>query len=413
MVDHLFRYEAGKMVSILTRIFGIHNLELAEDVVQEAFVKATQQWGFNGVPQNPSGWLLQVAKNKAIDVIRRQKYSTNFAEDLSYIAKSEWTINTIGNFFLETEIEDSQLRMIFTCCHPDLQAESQIALTLKTLSGLSVSEIAKALLTNEATINKRLYRAKQFIREENIKFEIPVGNELYERLENVYTVIYLLFNEGYNSGSSDSLIRKDLCIEAIRLCKLLSEHQVGEKPETFALLALMCFHAARFDSRIDNEGSIILLKEQNRKLWNRELIDRGNYYLNKSSDGDDYTPYHIEAAIASIHCNTESFGKTDWKTILKLYDALLIKKDTPVIRLNRAIVAAKVFSPDKAIEEINKIDGIESLINSYYLFSATLGDMYLQKQEFSAAKSYLNKAFSLTTSNAEKDLIKKKIAQCK
>ena len=401
------------MVSILTRIFGIHNLELAEDVVQEAFTKATQQWGFNGIPNNPSGWLLQVAKNKAIDVVRREKYSKNFAEDLSYIAKSEWTINTIGNFFLETEIEDSQLRMIFTCCHPALQPESQIALTLKTLSGLSVGEIAKSLLTNEATINKRLYRAKQFIREENIKFEIPTGNELHERLENVYTVIYLLFNEGYNSGVADTLIRKDLCVEAIRLCKLLSEHRVGEQTETFALLALMCFHAARFDARLDEEGSIILLKEQNRTLWNRELIEKGNYFLNKASAGNEYTAYHLEASIASLHCAAESFEKTDWKLILKLYDALVLQKDSPVIRLNRAIVIAKLYTPDRAIEEINKIDGMESLTKSYYLFSATLGEMYLQKKEFKTAKNYFDTALGLTTSNAEKNLIKKKISCCK
>jgi RNA polymerase sigma-70 factor (ECF subfamily) len=400
------------MVSILTRIFGIHNLELAEDVVQEAFTKATQQWSFNGVPENPSGWLLQVAKNKAIDVIRREKYSREFANDLTYISKSEWTINTIGNFFLETEIEDSQLRMIFTCCHSALQAESQIALTLKTLSGFSIAEIAKALLTNESTINKRLYRAKQLIREENIQFEIPSRKELHERLENVYTVLYLLFNEGYNSSAADTLIRKDLCLEAIRLCKLLSEHTVGDNPETFALLALMCYHAARFDSRIDSEGSIILLKYQDRKNWNSELIERGNYYLDKASTGTSYTAYHIEAAIASIHCATESFEKTNWKLILKLYDSLLEKKDTPVIRLNRAIVISKVYSADKAIEEINKIEDIGSLTNSFYLFSATLGDLYLQKKEFVTAKKYLDKSLKLTTSNAEKELIKKKILLC-
>ncbi len=401
------------MVSILTRIFGIHNLELAEDVVQEAFTKATQQWGFNGIPQNPSGWLLQVARNKAIDVIRREKYSRAFADDLTFILKSEWTINTIGNFFLETEIEDSQLRMIFTCCHPALQAESQIALTLKTLSGFSIAEIAKALLTNESTINKRLYRAKQLIREKNIQFEIPSRKKLHERLENVYTVLYLLFNEGYNSGAADTLIRKDLCLEAIRLCKLLSEHSVGENPETFALLALMCYHTARFDSRIDNEGSIILLKHQDRAKWNRKLIERGNYYLDKASAGEIYTAYHIEAAIASIHCATESFEKTNWKLILKLYDSLLEVKDSPVIRLNRAIVISKIYSPDIAIDEIKKIEDIETLTNSFYLFSATLGDMYLQKKEFSESKKYLTKALTLTTSNAEKNLIKMKIALCK
>lgn len=411
LVDHLFRHEAGKMVSILTRIFGIHNLELAEDVMQEAFAKASQSWAFNGVPQNPSGWLLQVAKNKAIDVVRREKYLRDFADDLFYISKSEWTINTIGNFFLDTEIEDSQLRMIFTCCHPALQSESQIALTLKMLSGFSIAEIAKALLTNEATINKRLYRAKQLIREGDIKFEIPTGSDLRERLENVYTVIYLLFNEGYNSGSADTLIRKDLCVEAIRLCKLLSEHTVVNKPETFALLALMCFHAARFDSRTDEAGSIILLKEQDRSKWNKELIEHGNYYLDKASDGD-YTAYHLEAAIASVHCTAKNFEKTDWKLILQLYDALILIKDSPVIKLNRAIVISKLHSADKAIEEINKIEGIESLTNSFYLFSATLGDLYLQKKEFSTAKHYLDKSLKLTTSNAEKELIKKKMLLC-
>src|SRR5258708_24644621 len=229
LVDHLFRHEAGKMIAVLTRIFGIHNLELVEDTVQETFLKALQAWKYHQLPDNPSGWLMQVARNKTIDLIRRQQKLSEISEELGAILQSDAEY-TIGQFFLDTEIADSQLRMIFTCCHPSLNPEDQVALTLKTVSGFGVQEIARALLSSETAIQKRLYRAREFIRQESIRFEIPAGQALIDRLETVYTVLYLLFNEGYNSLKADELIRHDLCAEAIRRRKLLTEHKEGAQP---------------------------------------------------------------------------------------------------------------------------------------------------------------------------------------
>ncbi|HVX51118.1 MAG TPA: sigma-70 family RNA polymerase sigma factor, partial [Chitinophagaceae bacterium] len=244
LVDHLFRHESGKMIAVLTRIFGMHNLEMAEDVVQEAFLKAMQAWRFE-IPANPAGWLMQTARNKAIDIVRRQQHHRQYSAEVATRLLAE-TENTIGQFFSGGEISDSQLRMIFACCHPALKQEDRIALTLKTASGFGVAEIARALVTNEAAIQKRLYRAKQFIKENNIQLEIPAGRELAHRLETVYTVLYLLFNEGYNSIKADELIRCDLCGEAIRLAYILSQNKSGRQPATYALLSLMCLQASRF-----------------------------------------------------------------------------------------------------------------------------------------------------------------------
>ena len=294
IVDHLFRHESGKMIAVLTRIFGIHNLEMAEDVVQEAFLKATQVWKFT-MPDEPAAWLMQVAKNKALDLIRRQQNFKQYSKEVASRLEQE-TESTIDQFFHDSEISDSQLRMIFTCCHPELKEEDQVALTLKTVSGFGSREIAKALLTNDETIQKRLYRAKQFIQEKSIAFEIPAGKELIKRVETVHAVLYLLFNEGYNSTKADELIQYDLCAEAMRLCKILVEHQSVNSFSSAALLSLMCFHAARFNSRIDENNSIILLPQQDRTKWSHELIKKGSYYLNMSSRGNAISVYHVESA---------------------------------------------------------------------------------------------------------------------
>src|SRR6185295_7597647 len=270
--DHLFRHESGKMVAVLTRIFGLHHLDLVEDVVQESFLKALQTWKYGQLPDNPQGWLMQVARNKAIDILRKREKE---GSGIDIEKKFESEATDIGEFFHTDEISDSQLRMIFTCVHPTLKPEDQIALVLKTISGLSVQEIAKALLTNDSAIQKRLYRAKEFIRSERIAFEIPAGHALTDRLEVVHTFLYLLFNEGYNSAKADELIRKDLCAEAMRLCKILIEHRICSSPTGYALLSMMCFHAARFESRLDHNNSIVLLQQQDRRKWNEEMINIG------------------------------------------------------------------------------------------------------------------------------------------
>lgn len=411
LVDHLFRHEAGKMIAVLTRLLGTHHLTLAEDVVQEAFLKAAQSWAFNKVPDNPSGWLMQVARNKAIDIIRRQQHFQQYSGALTAHLHQD-VATAIEPFFLEHEIADSQLQMIFACCHPALKEEDKVALTLKVVSGFSSAEIAKALVTNEMTIQKRLYRARQFLKVHHIQLEIPAGPSLNTRLETVYTVLYLLFNEGYNSQKADELIRKDLCAEAMRLALLLSEHKTGNRPATFALLALMCFQVSRFDSRMNDDHSIVLLQYQDRSKWNQALIRKGYEFLNYSSQGDELTVYHIESAIAAEHCMTTCFSETNWERMLSLYDLLLEKKRTPMVVLNRAIVLAQLKNSVMAIKEIESIHEIDTLLQTHYIFSAVLGDLYLQTGNTSKAKALLEIACQLTHSVAEKKLMVDKISKC-
>jgi RNA polymerase sigma factor (sigma-70 family) len=409
LINHLFRYETGKMIAVLTRLFGIHNLELAEDVVQDAFARAAEVWKFNGLPDNPSAWLMQTAKNKAIDIIRRERYKKEFAKDLTYQLQSEYTTSqTIQQVFLEHEIQDSQLRMIFTCCHPQLTDEDQIALTLKTISGFSIQEIANALLSSVAAINKRLFRAKQYIRENNIQFEIPLQKGLQARLENVLRALYLIFNEGYNSSHREKLIRKDLCEEAMRLCMLLTEHSYTKQPSCFALLSLICFQSSRLDARINEEGEIILLNEQNRSKWNWALIERGFYFLDEAAFGEEVSEYHIEAAIASFYSAAKTYEEIDWKNILAFYDALMKKNFSPVIQLNRAIVLSKIDSPQKAIDAVMQISKIESFLETHYLFNATLGELYAANSDKTKALQFYHKAHALTTSESEKNCWKRR-----
>lgn len=408
LVDHLFRHEAGKMIAVLTRIFGIHNLELVEDTVQETFLKALQVWKYHCLPDNPSAWLMQVARNKTIDLLRRQQKLSDISEELASQLQFD-TEHAIGQFFLDTEIADSQLRMIFTCCHPALKPEDQVALTLKTVSGFGVQEISKALVSNEAVIQKRLYRAKEYIKAHAIRFEIPLGQALQDRLETVYTVLYLLFNEGYNSMKADELIRYDLCAEAIRLCKLLSEHPVASSPPGFALLSLMCFQSSRFDSRIGEDDTIILLEHQDRSKWDKELIRMGYYYLNRSSTGDLLSVYHIESAIAAEHCLAPDFASTNWQSLLRLYDYLLEQKPIPVVQLNRAILLAQLHDLTAAIDTILDIPGIDTLLKHHYIYPAVLGDLYGKAGNVGEARRYLEKAYELTPSLAEKKLLREKM----
>lgn len=409
MVDHLFRHQSGKMIAVLTRIFGMHNLEMIEDVVQESFLRAMHAWTFGPLPQNPAGWLMQVARNRAIDIIRRQQHFQHYSRELATELQQE-AENTVQQFFSETEIADSQLRMIFACCHPALKEEDQVALTLKTVSGFGVAEIAHALLTNEAVIQKRLYRAKQFLKDNHISLDIPSGRELNSRLLMVYTVLYLLFNEGYKSQQPNEVIRKDLCVEAMRLCLLLAEHRAGKHPTTFALFSLMCFQASRFESRIDENNSIILLQHQDRNTWNKALIQKGYEYLNLSSQGDELSVYHLESAIAAEHCMAHIFAATNWQRMLQLYDMLLEQKHTPLVILNRAIVLWQLNETAAALHEIWQIAAIEQLLRSHYIFSLVLGELYLQLGDEHNAGKFLQQAMDLTTSLAEKKLIASKLA---
>jgi RNA polymerase sigma factor (sigma-70 family) len=409
LADHLFRHEAGRMVSILTRIFGLHNLELAEDVVQEAFAKALKDWIYQ-IPANPSGWLMQTAKNKAIDTIRRRKYQKEFSSEFSFLLKSGYTSETtVHRLFLDHEIEDSQLRMIFACCHPGLSEADQVALTLKICSGFSINEIANALLAENEAIKKRIQRATHYIKENNLQFEIPTGKTLEQRLDIVLKVLYLLFNEGYNSSQKDKLIRKDLCVEAMRLTLLLTNNSYVSQPKCFALVALMSLLVSRFDARLDENNEIILLEHQDRSKWNQELIAKGLQYLDRAAVGNELSEFHIEAAIVVEHSVAKQFADTSWSRILELYDMLMKMNNSFIVQLNRAIVISRLQGPAQGIKEIKAIPGIEKIIETHYLTVATLGDLYLQLKQNPEARFYLSKAIELTRSDIEKKLLHKKL----
>ena len=403
-VDHLFRHTAGKMVAVLTHFLGLHNLQLAEDVVQDSFLKALQTWKLSGPPENAEAWLLQVAKNKAIDLLRRKELHDRFSKE-----EVRSLTENADEFFHEQEVADSQLRMVFACCHPALKQEDRVAITLQIVSAFSMPEIARALLTNEAVVQKRIFRAKAFLREKNVPLEIPAGRDLQDRLQSVYTVLYLLFNEGYNSLKAEELIRKDLCAEAMRCCQLLTEHTLVKQADAFALLALMCLQASRFDSRLNLQNEIVLLAEQDRTQWDQDLIQLGIQYLNLSSEGESISSYHLEAAIAAEHAIAKTFAETNWERLLQFYDLLLEAKPTPVIHVNKAVVLAQLGEVETAISSILSIQGIDGLLRTDHLYSAVLGELYKRLSNTIKAKEYLTHAQQLTPSLAEKKLLQMRL----
>ena len=286
---------------------------MAEDVVQDSMVEALRQWSEKGVPGNPSGWLFRVARNKALNIVNREKYKRKYSSDVIHFLHSEWTAEpALNHIFSEEEIMDDQLRMMFTCCHPSLSADSQIALTLKTLCGFTIPEIAKAFLTTEENIKKRLVRARQKIRKENLPFNVPKGAELETRLHAVLETIYLLFNEGYSASKGSELIRYELCGEAIRLAEIISAYEkLQNKYPVYALLALMYLNASRFKSRTGEAGNILTMAEQDRSLWDRSFIQKGLQYLERSTTSSHLSIYHILATISAYHCAAPDFVSTD------------------------------------------------------------------------------------------------------
>jgi RNA polymerase sigma factor (sigma-70 family) len=409
--EDLFRHEAGKMVAVLAKIFGTENLDLAEDVVQDTFISAMQVWALKGLPENPSAWLFQAAKNKAIDVLRKNKFSRliDFSDPERILLQSEYTLTTaLEKLWRQEEIQDDLLRMMFACCHPEISEENQITLILKTLCGFSTGEIAKAFLTAEDTVSKRLYRTKNFFREKKIKPQFPDAGQLRSRTEAVLRTIYLIFNEGYNATHTNELIRKDLLHQAMYLCKLLADNKNTALPEVYAAMALMCFHCARINSRIDEQGEIILLAQQDRSKWNRQLIAAGNDFLNKAAFGDKISSYHVEAAIAYEHCTAATFQQTNWRNILSYYDLLTAIHPNSVVMLHRLTVVYKVSGATKTLEEIeNAVYKTEWEKN--YLYYALLGEVYASIAP-DKSKEYYEMSYNLTQSEAEKKLLLKKIA---
>lgn len=411
-INHLFRHEYGKLVSVLTKTFGTSNIELAEDVIQEAMLEALEQWGYNGVPENPVGWIYKVAKYKTITILNREKYKRKYSSEIAHHLQSEWTLEpTLDHIFTEKEIADDQLRMIFTCCHPSISSDSQVALTLKTLCGFSIPEIAKAFLTTEENVNKRLVRARKTIRNANILFEVPIGKELEERLSSVLETIYLLFSEGYNASSGALHIRHELCEEAIRLSEIIvSNPNLLLKSNAYALLSLMSLNTARFDSRTDEFDNTIDLKHQDRRKWNKDLIKKGLYYLEFATKQNEVSMYHILATISAQHCTAASFETTDWDSILSLYNMLASLDNSPIILLNRAVVLSKTHGVKQALEELYKIKDSTTL-HSYLPYYTTKAELHFQNNEVDIAIKLLNEALKLPFEKRHKSLIYSKIKE--
>ena len=412
LAEHLFRHEAGKLVSVLTGIFGVERLQLAEDVVQEALIRALKTWPYYGVPKNPAAWLTQTAKNLALDVLRREK---NFLEKQPQVVAQFENWSSLSEnaepLAADNELTDDRLRLMFACCHPSLPEESQTALALKTLCAFSPEEIAKAFLTSDAAINKRLTRARQRIRELRVPFAIPANEEMPVRLQSVLQTLYLLFNEGYKASSGEKLIREELCHEAIRLVTSLAAHPAGDLPRVHALAALMLLNAARLPARIDGDGNILRLEEQDRSKWHRGMIARGMFHLARSAGGAEISEYHLQAGIAAVHCGAADFESTNWRQILALYDRLMEIDDSPVVALNRAVAVAQVHGPRAGLEAIEAIRNQQAL-ESYYLLYAVLAQFEWQLSEFDAAAKHLRRALELTELESERALLSRRFEMC-
>jgi RNA polymerase sigma factor (sigma-70 family) len=410
LLEHLFRHEAGKMVATLTKIFGIEHLTLAEDVVQEALARALQTWPFYGVPKNPSAWIMRASRNLALDVVRRRKvFQTKQAEIIRLMDRE--TAAADEAIFSEEEIRDDRLRLMFVCCHPAIPEDAQVALALKTLCGFGITEISRAFLTSDAAIAKRITRAKQKIRQARIPFEIPSGKELAERLESVLQSLYLLFNEGYKASTGDNLVREDLCDEAIRLGELLVQHPAGNQPKTHALLALMLLNGSRIPTRVDSEGNLLRLKEQDRTRWDQQMISRGMFHFAQSAAGDELSEYHLQAGIAACHCSAKDYESTDWRQILSLYDRLTEFDQSPVVALNRAVAFAKIHGPQAGIVAVAAIRGSRKL-KSYYLLYAVLGEFESQLDHKKTAAEHFRRSFELAETKSERAFLLKRLQRC-
>ncbi len=404
MLDHLFRHHHGKMVSILTRIFGLSNLEMIEDAVQDTFITALQKWRTHK-PDNPEAWLTQAAKNRAIDLLRKVKADQTRIQKMT----SGPSAMVINDLFLEHEIVDSQLRMIFTACHPALKPKDQIAFALKTIAGFSTKEIASALLIKEETIKKRLTRARQNIKAHSISFQMPSKAQIPERLQRVQEVLYLIFNEGFQSNRKDRLIRKELCGEAIRLCKMILKKKHLRSGSMYALFALMCFHACRLESKTTDQGEIIDLQHQDRSKWYFPLIKVGNDAMIQAMEYEDFSTYHLEAAIAVEHLSARSFKKTNWQKILELYQRLEVIHPSPINTLNQSIVLLQLNRDQAAFQKLSSIRPQE-LEQRAYLFHAAMADYYLKTGRLSQSIAQIDQALEMVQNTSEKNyLVRKRI----
>jgi predicted RNA polymerase sigma factor len=409
--QHLFRRESGRMISALTRVFGVHNLALAEDVVQDAFCRALEIWKVRGVPENPSAWLMATAKNRALDIVRRERTARTFAPEMGRLLDTEWTLaSLVDEAFFPHTIRDEQLRMMFSCCHPHLAEEAQLALILNILCGFGANEIASAFLSGRAAIEKRIARGKQVLAGSKTLFDLG-DDEFASRLSTVRHALYLLFSEGYHGASAESAVRVDLCAEAMRLTALLREHPPAATPTTNALAALMCLDAARLPARIDLAGDLSALVDQDRSLWDTRLVEEGLRLLDRSAAGSEVTAYHIEAAIAAVHASARTVEDTDWGSIVSLYDRLMTIAPSPVVALNRAIAIGQRDGPERGLEAVEAIADRERL-SDYPFYPAALGDLELRRGDREGARGHFRAALDRARNGAERRFLEKRIEQC-
>ena len=400
------------MVAVLTRIFGVHNLELAEDVVQDAFCRAIEVWKFRGMPENPSAWLMTAAKNRALDVLRRERTTRTFAPELGRFIESEWTLApTVQELFAAHTIEDDLLRMMFSCCHPRLPEEAQVALILNILCGFSVDEVANAFVSTHAATEKRIARAKKVLASSKRLLDVGAAAEVSRRLPAVQRALYLLFNEGYHGASPETAVRLDLCHEAMRLTSVLLQHPLGGTPSTHALAALMCLNAARLPARVDSSGNLNSLLDQDRSQWDQNLVSEGLRLLDRSATGSKLTEYHLEAGIASVHARALSVEDTDWNAIISLYDALMSIRPSPVVALNRAIAIGESAGAQRGLEAIRAINNSERL-SRYPFYFAALGRFELQSGKHENARQHFRSALALARNPMERHFLEQRVVAC-
>jgi len=402
-LKRLFKTEFAKMVAVISKLFGLEHIEIAEDIVSETFLQATESWSEKGLPPNPAAWLYTVAKQKTIYQFRRNKiFQSKVLPVLKTTQQNGEEITDMD--FSQEHIKDSQLQMMFAVCDPAIASEAQIGLALRILCGFGIDEIAEAFLSNKETINKRLFRAKEKLRTENIRMKMPGEKEIPARLDNVLHIIYLLFNEGYYSKTQNQVLQKDLCVEAMRLAVMLTEYEKTNLPKTNALLALMCFHASRFDARQTNEDAMVLYEEQDKDLWDESLISQGIYFLDLSAEGNEISSYHLEARIAYWHCVKDD-SKEKWEEILQLYNQLLLINYSPAVALNRTYALFKANGKHEALIEAEKL----KLENNHFYF-VLLGELY-KGTDNEKGKENFQKAYALAKTVSEKQVIQNKLNQ--
>jgi len=409
LVEHIFRRESGRLVAILASRLGSEHLHLAEDAVQDALLKAMQTWTFHGIPPNPTAWLLQVARNRAIDQTRRtQAFRGKEADIAPLVEEAAGDALAVAAPRFEDEIGDNQLRMMFVCCHPGIAPEGQVALMLRTLCGFGEREIAAAFLISEAAVSKRLVRARQCLRESGVSFDLPGPEELVPRVDAILQALYLLFNEGYKASHGDALLRADLCEESIRLCELLVANPAGDRTAAWALLALMHFGVARLPARVAPDGNMLLLAEQDRSLWDRSRIQRGVACLERSGRGGHVSKYHLEAGIAFFHCMARDFRSTNWREILALYDMLVAIDNSPVGGLNRAVALAMVNGPEAGLDAIAQLPRA-GVLADYHLYHAVSAQLQAEAGMIDAARASFRKALDLAGNEAEREFLRRRL----